>query len=240
MLRRVVKRVLRLSGLGPRKNARQIPVRWGSIRTLTPVARGFFDRGQPVDRYYIEAFLETNKSDIHGTVLEIGGPDYTNRFGGSRVVQSEVLNVDPQAKWTTIAGDLSTGRGMSSETFDCVILTQVLPFVYDVQASIVNVFRALRAGGVVLATVPGVSQIVHPEAEQFGDYWRFTTMSMAKLFGQVFGDKNVAVRSYGNVLAAISFLHNLAATELRSTELEYTDPDYAVTVAVRAVKAGRP
>jgi hypothetical protein len=45
------------------------PVRWGSLRRLTPVSRVFgFDRGLPLDRHYIEDFLRTHSADIAGRV----------------------------------------------------------------------------------------------------------------------------------------------------------------------------
>jgi hypothetical protein len=52
----------------------------------------------------------------------------------------------------------------------------------------------------------------------------------------VFGGANVRARSYGNVLAATSFLWGVAIEELEQDELDYLDPSYPVTIAVRAVK----
>jgi hypothetical protein len=40
------------------------------------------------------------------------------------------------------------------------------------------------------------------------------------------------------VLAAIAFLHGLAAEELRQEELDYRDAHYEVSILVRAVKPG--
>ncbi len=44
--------------------------------------------------------------------------------------------------------------------------------------------------------------------------------------------------SSGNVLAATAFLQGLATDELRPHELDLCDPQYAMVVAVRAVKEG--
>ena len=44
------------------------------------------------------------------------------------------------------------------------------------------------------------------------------------------------VQAYGNVLAAASFLYGLASQDLRQHELELRDPDYEVTIGVRATK----
>jgi hypothetical protein len=94
----------------------------------------------------------------------------------------------------------------------------------------------LKPGGVLLATVPGISQISQYDMERWGDYWRFTSLSARRLIEEA-GSMEVTVRTYGNVLAAIAFLHGLAADELREKELNYSDPDYELLIAIRAVKA---
>ncbi len=73
--------------------------------------------------------------------------------------------------------------------------------------------------------------------ERWGDYWRFTTLSARRLFGEVFPPENVTVKARGNVLAAIAFLHGLAAEELKPEELDHDDPDYELIITVRAVKS---
>lgn len=213
------------------------PVRWGDLRRLTPVSRVFgFDRGQPIDRYYIEAFLLQHSADICGRVLEIGDPGYTRKFGGDRVVQSDVLHAVPDNLQATLIGDLATGQGIPEEAFDCLLLTQTFPFIYDVGAAIANSYRALKPGGVLLATFPGISQISRYDMERWGDYWRFTDASARRLFGDVFGPHNVTIETYGNVLVACAFLHGLAAHELKQEELDCHDPDYQVLITVHAVK----
>jgi SAM-dependent methyltransferase len=212
-------------------------IRWGSLRRLKPISSVFgFDRGQPIDRYYIETFLQRHNADIHGRVLEIGDPGYTRKFGGDRVTRPDVLHAMPGNPQATMVGDLATGDGIPKGTFDCMILTQTLLFIYDVSEAITNCYAALKSGGVLLATMPGISQISRYDMDRWGDYWRFTALSAKRLFGDVFQPENVTVQSYGNVLTAIAFLHGLAAEELRQKELDYYDPDYEVLITVRAVK----
>jgi hypothetical protein len=228
-----------LSRLYGRIQARRRPrlVRWGRLRRTSPVSREFgFDRGLPIDRYYIERFLQDRSADIHGRVLEIGAPEYTTRFGGDRVAQSDVLHAVTGNPAATLVGDLATGEGIPSGAFDCLVLTQTLQFVYDVEAAVANTFVALRTGGVLLATLPGISQISRYDMDRWGEFWRFTDMSARRLFGDVFGPGNVDVTSYGNVLAASAFLHGLATHELKPKELDWQDPDYQVIIALRAVK----
>jgi SAM-dependent methyltransferase len=215
-------------------------VRFGSLRRLTPISRKFgFDRGSCVDRYYIEVFLARHASDIRGHVLEIADDNYTRRFGGSHVTRCDVLHVvgNPRA---TIVADLTRADHIPSNHFDCVICTQTLPFIYDVRAAIKTLYRILKPGGVFLMTVPGISQISRYDMERWGDYWRFTTLSARRLCEEVFPAANITVKAQGNVLAAMAFLHGLAAQELRQEELDHCDPDYEVLITVRAVKPKAP
>lgn len=212
-------------------------VRWGNLRRLTPISPIFgFDRGLSIDRYYIELFLNTHREEIQGAVLEIGEPVYTRQFGGERVRESHVLHATAGNALATLVGDLASGVGIPTEAFDCMILTQTFLVIYEVQNAIANCYAALKPGGVLLATFPGISQISRYDMERWGDYWRFTDASARRLFGHVFGDEHVTVTTYGNVLAACAFLHGLAAQELKPQELAYHDPDYQLLITVRAVK----
>jgi hypothetical protein len=89
-------------------------VRFGDLRRVTPVSRDFgSDRGECIDRYYIENFLAQYDHNIRGSVLEIVNSTYTTRFGGDKVVKSDVLHVrggNPRAK---IVADLSSDNLMA-------------------------------------------------------------------------------------------------------------------------------
>src|SRR5678815_732023 len=117
------------------------------------------DRGQPVDRHYIENFLGRNASDIRGPVPEAGDATYTRRFGGALVSRSDVLHVNNGNPDATIVADLAHGHAIPSGAFDCVILTQTLHLVYDVRAAAATLRRILAPHGTCLITVPGISQI---------------------------------------------------------------------------------
>lgn len=236
-----VRRVIGLTAFGKRLRPPSGWVHFGNLRRVTPVSRLFgFDRGGPVDRYYIEQFLEAHADDVQGRVLEVGDREYTTRFGADRVVQSDVLHARTGNPEATLVGDLATGEGIPSGSFDCIILTQVLPFLWDFKSAIRNVERALKPGGVLLATLPGISQISRFDADRWGDFWRFTSMSARRLFEEVFPSAQVSIDVYGNVLAATALLHGVSAQELRTSELDYRDADYEVTITVRAVKSSVP
>ena len=220
-------------------------IRFGMLRRLTPIGRWFgTDRGQPIDRYYIENFLGRHGGaggyalgDIRGHVMEVGDAMYAPKFCvPGQVSKLDVLHVDRSNPQATIVGDLTRPETIPAGAFDCVICIQTLLVIYDVRTAVEALHRALRPGGVVLATVPGISQAARPDVDYWGDYWRFTTKSVRRLFEEFFPADCVTVEAYGNVLAAISFLHCLAAEDLRRSELDLRDPDYELLIAVRATK----
>ena len=212
-------------------------VRWGSLRRVTPIHEGFsVGRGLYVDRYYIERFLAQNSACVHGRVLEFAEDEYTLRFGGDRVTKSDVIDVRPDYPLATIVSDLTKGDEIPSDAFDCVILTQVLNFIYDVPAAIKTIYRILKPGGCVLVSVAGISQMVPDELDYCGDYWRFTRVSIQRRFEEAFPAENVTVEAHGNILAAIAFMHGLAAEELSTEELDYLDPNFEVSLLLKAVK----
>lgn len=215
-------------------------VRFGSLRRIMPISLTFgLDRGpreQCIDRYFIERFLHIHSGDIRGHVLEIGDDHYTRKFGGTAVERSDVLHVHSEAKHATIIADLTHGDQIPSESFDCVICTQTLQFVYDVREALKTLYRILRPGGVLLATFTGISQISRYDMDRWGDYWRFTTMSAGRLFVEFWPPDGVDVQAHGNVLLAVAYLHGLTLRDLRAEELTHRDPDYPLVITVRAVK----
>jgi SAM-dependent methyltransferase len=215
-------------------------VRFGSLRRVRPISREWgFDRGRPIDRYYIDRFLSLHAADIRGRVLEIGSDTYSRRFGGERVERSDVLHVADSLPGVTIVADLTNADHVPSDSFDCVILTQTLQCLYDVRAAVGTVHRILRPAGVALVTFPGISKVSRQDMDRWGYYWSFTTSSARRLFGEFFEAKDLEVEAHGNVLASIAFLHGIATEELEPEELDYHDPDYEVLITVRARKAER-
>jgi SAM-dependent methyltransferase len=214
-------------------------VRFGSLRRVTPISETFgYDRGLPIDRYYIERFLQEHSGTIRGRVLEVGDSTYTSRFGSDAAVErADILDVRADNPRATIVGDLTEPDRFSADAFDCVICTQTLPYIYDVHTAVRTLHRILRPGGTVLATVTSVSRIWTKGDRLYGDYWRFTSRSSRLLFEQVFDSEEISVASYGNVLAAASFLYGLATSELRRDELDYNDPDIPLLIGIKARKA---
>jgi len=212
---------------------------------MAPFSRQYgYDRGHPVDRYYIDAFLRRygtfggyGTGDLRGVALEVGGDDYARAFGAA-IERLDVLHATADNPQATIVGDLATGEGLAPDTYDCVICTQTLNSIYDVHGAVATLHRILKPGGVALVTVPGISGGVTPDRHLWGDYWRFTTGSLRRLFEASFPADGVQVEGFGNLLTTTAFLHGLAAEELSAAQLDCHDPAYELLLAVRARKAG--
>ena len=209
---------------------------WGTSRRLTPLSRYWgLDRGQPIDRYYIENFLSRHSEDIRGRTLEVEDDTYTAKFGGNRTIHRDVLHVNADNPKATIIADLTNAPQIASDTYDCIVLTQTLQLIYDTRAALNTLHRILKPGGVLLATFPGISQISQDVwRDQWS--WAFTTASARRLFGEFFDPQNFVVRAWGNVLVASAFLYGCVAEEMTTDELDFVDPDYELLITVRAWK----
>jgi SAM-dependent methyltransferase len=183
------------------------------------------DRGRPVDRVYIERFLAEHADDIRGRGVEIYEPTYLERFGSC--AQVDVLDADPAATRATIRGDLSA---LPADTFDVFICTQTLQAIADPLGALRQARAALRPGGVLLATVPGISQIRPGDA--FPDHVRYTSHGLRALAEQVF--PGVRVRAHGNLVTAAAFLYGLAEEELDPGAFATDDPAYELLITLRA------
>ena len=215
-------------------------VRFGSLRRLTPISRDWGDdRGGPVDRYYVTSFLERHREDVHGRVLEIAEDVYAKWFGGDRVTRIDVLEYTkgehPRA---TFVGDLTDAPHIPSDAFDCVILTQTLQLIYDLEAAVGTVYRILRPGGVALVTLPGITPVNRQDSESWGNYWcwSFTARSARMLFEKHFAPGDIEIETFGNVLTSAAFLYGLGRGELTRAELDHHDPDYEMLITLRARK----
>jgi SAM-dependent methyltransferase len=200
-----------------------------------PFSTWGLERGTPVDRWYVERFLDRHRADIRGRVLEVKDSVYTDRFGVD-VSHKDVIDIDAANPKATVVCDLSAADDVPSDSFDSFILTQTLQFVADPTQAVAHAHRVLAPGGVLLASVPSISRIETSAGDT--DRWRFTEASCRDLFGSAFAAGHVEITTGGNVAAAMGFLLGMAAEELGATRLGRLDPGFPVVVLVRAVKAG--
>lgn len=200
----------------------------GRAGSTVPLSRNFgFERGKPIDRHYIEKFLAAHRDDIRGHVLEVADDGYSRRFG-TAVTSQDILSLDASNSRATLVGDLAGSEVLPAKRFDCIILTQTLQFIFDIDAAVAHLFQALKPGGVLLVTVPGITPLDDNEW-----HWSLTKDSLRRLLER--HCDHVSVEAYGNLFAATAFLHGAAVQETGVRRLDRFDPAYPVIVAARAV-----
>lgn len=215
------------------RSLQRMLVRYPGRLATAPLSRVFgLDRGRPIDRHYIEQFLDGHRDAIRGRVLEVADTTYTHRYGRD-ITEAVALHVAGNGRPDTLTGDLGCPESLPAARFDCFVCTQTFNFIYDVHAAIAGAAHVLRPGGTLLATVAGISQISRYDMDRWGDYWRFTSASCARLFSEHFAQ--VDIRAYGNVLAATAFLQGMAVEDLADpTWLDVPDYDYQLLIGIRA------
>jgi len=209
----------------------------GDLKRTNPFSTQFgYDRGGPVDRYYIENFLGNEAAVIKGRVLEVGDNEYSLFYGGSKITQSDILHVHEQNSKATIIGDLSNAPQIEDNIFDCIVLTQTLHLIYDFKAALTTCHRILKPGGVLLLTAPGITPIDHDEWKNTW-FWSFTRFSLSKLMEESFPAGHVTVTAHGNVYVASAFLYGMGVKEVSKETLDYYDEHFPVIITVKVVKA---
>jgi len=209
----------------------------GDFNRVTPFSADFgFDRGGAIDRFFIENFLQENQLQIRGRVLEIGDNAYTLKYGGDKILRSDVFHVMEGNPGATYTGDITDVPQIPSDEFDCIIFTQTLHLIYDFKSALRTCYRILRPGGCLLLTVPGISQI---DRGEWRDYWlwSFTNTSIKRLMSETFRDASVNVRTYGNVYVAAAFLYGMGLPELPRDFLFRHDPSYQLIISATAIKS---
>ncbi len=210
------------------------PVEITDLTRVRPVSECFgWERGTPIDRRYIGDFISGHRDLIRGDVLEIGEARYS-RLADDGVTSITVLHVTEGHAGATLVGDLTRPESLPAAAFDCFICTQTLNVIFDVARAVAGCAWLLRPGGVLLATVPGISQVSRYDMDRWGDYWRFTTASVQRLLQPHFSG-GVAARAYGNLVAAIALLQGAAVEDLPEPGLlDEADDGYQVVIGVVA------
>ena len=158
-------------------------------------------------------------------------------FSSQQIKQAGLLADRYRASIEFKAVDIGSLSVFNDDCFDLAISACAISFVKNIDTAFSEVYRILKPGGVLLATLPGISQKSNDEWGAFW-CWSFTTLSAKLIFEEVFPATNITIKAYGNVLAATTFLYGLATRELRRSELDYHDPDYELLITVKAMKPG--
>lgn len=198
-----------------------------------PVSRQFgTERGTPVDRYYIEKFLEEHKQLVKGEVLEIEDNTYSLKYGEERLTRSIVMDVGSDEEGVTFNGNLETGEGIRDEVADCFILTQTLMYLFDLKSAAHNISRLLKKRGAALITCSGISQNSRRCMDDYGCCFNFNADALRKMFESEPDLDVVETGSYGNVKTVMAHLGGLCREDLEVRDFEANDKYYPLIVYV--------
>jgi hypothetical protein len=202
-------------------------------KSTEPLSRRFgFDRGTPIDRYYIEKFLSQNSEYIKGDCLEVHDTKYIKKYGGTKVEKADALDIDTNNKLANVFGDLRDLPSVKDNTYDCLVITQTFGMIDDCVSAVGECYRILKPGGVILGTAVSMGPMGNPKHS----FWRFTTASIEYIFGKFFKKENLHVESFGNALAGQASWVGVAREELTEKELDYNDPHFPLAIGFIAVK----
>ncbi len=190
-----------------------------------------YERGTPIDRYYIGNFIRAHAGAVHGRVLEFGWPDYQGYFDASRIERYDVLDLKAHDD-VTLVGDIQCIPQIADATFDCIVCTQVLLLIPDLFAAMREMHRILKPGGILLLTLPHVA-LTMPRKEFPNDYWRFTEDSVRLLLA-AFSEVRITV--HGNSYAAFYFANRIVVEDLTPADLDWTDTRFPLHVNAYARK----
>ena len=202
---------------------------------LKPLSYRFgAERGKPIDRYYIEKFLEDNSKYIQGDVAEIAENTYTIKYG-INVKNSYIYHVEGLNGAKKV--NLETGDGVVDGALDCLILTQTLQTIYDLSITMKNIKRLLKKDGTALITLPGITQISLRDYNNWGDRWRFNDIVARELaINAGFEPEKIEVQSHGNIKTCFALLYGLCLEDMKEEDFKYIDKQYQMLITMRITK----
>ena len=197
---------------------------------LEPFCRNWgISYGTPIDRYYIDQFLQRLSANIRGRVLEVKTDDYARTYGDPNQIESiDVLDILTENSKANVFADLAQAHSIPEGTYDCFILTQTLTLIYDVRSAWAHAVRILKPGGMLIGTVSAVNRISAEDGGLDEDYWRFTSGSIKKITEEIPRAIQLNIQSFGNVLACSAFLYGIPAEAIEKHHLDYVDPYFPV------------
>ena len=202
---------------------------------LNPIGRRFgAEFGTPIDRVYIEKFIREQSQYIHGTVMEIAEDKYARRYR-ENISEMQILHVNGDGE-NVIKGNFATGEGVTPDSVDCLICTQTLCMIFEVEKAIYHIHRILKKEGTALITVPGIVQISLYDYRNWGQYWSFTEQSIRALLKKYFAEENIDIQVYGNVKTAVGLLYGVCAENFSDEDFTYNDNQFQVIIGARVTK----
>lgn len=210
--------------------------RWGNLRRTRPFSDRYgVDRGPVIDRHYIDRFIAEHATDLRGHVLEVAEGRYARVHAGA-ITELDILDIDPRNDQATVIVDLDDAGSLPRRTYDCIVLTQTLQYLFEPAVALTNLWEALAPGGVLLLSVPATARVDRDLAER--DAWRVLVPGLEHLLQQTCVGGEITVISAGNLLSSIAFLLGLAADELEADELAGNDPHHPLVTCARVRRPG--
>lgn len=194
-----------------------------------------FDRGTPIDRFYISTFLTEHAALIHGDVAEFKDARYASEFGRANVATVTIIDVDERNPLASLIADVTKPQSLPSASFDCILCTQAIQFFRNPASAIRNFWQSLRNGGFLLLTAPALGRQSVSMANT--DYWRITPPGIRLLFEEWEGIVKIA--EYGNLRACLGMLIGEAAEEVDADALATRDPAFPLLSCVSAQRPYR-
>ena len=206
-------------------------INFGDFKRLIPFCPEYgYTRGEPIDRYYLNKFIEEIRDDVVGNTLEIGGNRLNRRlYNFMRTTSYRALDLSGGAG-VDIIGDAHDSHIVPYNSLDSIIIFNVLEHCERPWVVVENIYNWLKDGGKVFCVVPN-AQRVHKTPK---DFWRPLPDAMDSLFAKFLIRKSI---SYGNPIATVGSMMGIAAEELSSEELDSVNNEYPVVTCVFAQKA---
>jgi SAM-dependent methyltransferase len=202
--------------------------RWGNLRRVRPFSDNFgFDRGTPLDRYYLHEFLRRHRAYITGRVLEIQNSGYTLRFGHD-LDETHTLDINPLFAPTYLCDLAHIDDCVPEGHYDCFLLPNTLCVLRDIERCLRNALRIVRPGGVILASTAALV----PLTSDMPDYWHLSADGWRELTRRAWPNTTIQVEAHGNCLAAVAAMLGLAHEELDPAELDVFDARFPVLVTL--------
>jgi len=197
-----------------------------------------FKRGTPIDRYYINDFLKKSSDIFIGDALEFGDTNYLDRFDDK--LQNKFIFNYSENHYTSnrmFFGDISKPDSLPFGTFDTIICINVLNFIFDISSALNGLHKMLKVDGRIILTVAGVaSHISRYDMERWGDYWRFTDLSIEAAVTKS-GFEIDKLTAYGNPYACSAQINGLSLEDLVEDKIMTKHKDYQLLIALVLRKA---
>ena len=151
-------------------------------------------------RDYLDKFLEANKENFQGKILDLGGKKEGKRGNfdlSTHCNNITYLNIDSSTKPDILSS--ADEIPVESLFFDCVVATELLEYMPDPKKVLIEIYRVTKNKGTVFISVP----LLHPVHGDFEfDKLRFTEGHLVKLFEEV-GFRDYQIHIMGSVGSVI-------------------------------------